>query len=176
MISIQFFKTSFGELILGCYGTQLCICDWRYRKMRSAIDKRIQQGLGCRYVEEDTEVIRKARGQLEEYMDGKRMVFDLPLRLVGSDFQVKVWEELLNIPYGKTETYIGLATRVGNPLSVRAVAAANGANALSIMVPCHRVVGSRGELTGYAGGLSTKKKLIQFEKHNSGIPEWMLFP
>jgi len=98
-----------------------------------------------------------------EYFEGNRTEFDIPIRLVGSDFQKKVWEELIKIPYGKTESYLGLSRKLNNEKAIRAVASANGANAISILVPCHRIIGSKGELTGYAGGLNTKKELLKLE-------------
>ena len=162
-ISIQFFKTSFGDLILGSFKDQLCLCDWRYRKMRPAIDKRIQKGLDARYEEEETATIQAAKHQLNEYLNGDRKVFDIPLQMVGTSFQKSVWAELLKIPFGKTGTYLGLSQKLNNEKAIRAVAAANGANAIAIIVPCHRIIGSDGELVGYAGGFHTKKKLLQLE-------------
>ncbi len=104
------------------------------------------------------------RRQFEEYFAGRRQNFDLPLGAVGTPFQQRVWAELVRIPFGKTITYGELATRVGNPAAMRAVGAANGRNPLSIIVPCHRVVGSKGDLTGYAGGLDRKRWLLDFER------------
>jgi len=162
-IKIQYYKTPFGELILGSYNSKLCIADWRYRKMRSEINSRIQKGLEADYVEENTSVIQQTIAQLNEYFDGKRKDFDIPLQLVGTDFQQSVWTELLKIPFGKTDTYLGLSQKLSNEKAIRAVASANGANAISIIVPCHRIIGSDGKLIGYAGGLSAKKKLLELE-------------
>jgi len=162
-IKIQYFKSLYGELIIGSYGNKLCICDWRYRKKRSEIDKRIQEGLDTAYVEEESEIIVKTKNQLLEYFKGERKKFDIPLKLVGSSFQQGIWNELLKIPFGKTETYLGLSQKINDKKAIRAVAAANGANAISIIVPCHRIVGSKGELVGYAGGLNVKRKLLQLE-------------
>ena len=108
-------------------------------------------------------VIEKAIVLLDEFFAGKRKKFDLPLLFVGTNFQKKVWNELLKIPYGKTVSYGEMASRIGMPRAVRAVANANGANAISIFVPCHRVIGSDGSLTGYGGGLAAKKKLLDLE-------------
>jgi methylated-DNA-[protein]-cysteine S-methyltransferase len=162
-ICIQFFPTDFGELILGSFEEQLCLCDWRYRKNRNAVDMRIRSGLKAEFSEASGPVTELAKSQLAEYLTGKREVFDLPLLMVGTDFQKNVWEELLKIPYGKTLTYMQLSEKMNNPLGIRAIAAANGANALSIVVPCHRIIGSSGELVGYAGGLQAKKKLLRLE-------------
>lgn len=106
--------------------------------------------------------------QLEQYFVGMRRAFDLPVYLKGSEFYCKVWSELLKIPYGQTISYALLAKRIGNPKSVRAVGLANGKNPVSIIVPCHRVVGSSGNLTGYAGGLERKKWLLDHENRCSG--------
>jgi methylated-DNA-[protein]-cysteine S-methyltransferase len=142
----------------------LCLCDWRFRKMRTSIDERIQSGLKATYAEEGSDIIEETQAQLSQYFSGERKQFDLPLLLVGSEFQKQVWNELIRIPFGKTESYADLSKKLGNIEAIRAVASANGANAISIIVPCHRILGSDGSLTGYAGGLATKKKLLQLEK------------
>jgi len=162
-IFIQYFKTPIGDLILGSFQDKLCLCDWRYRKMRDEIDNRIQKGLDLKYFEEESSVIQAAKEQLNEYLNGQRKEFSIQLLLVGSDFQQSVWNELLKIPFGKTETYLALSKKLGNEKAIRAVASANGANAISIFIPCHRIIGSDGKLIGYAGGLSTKKKLLRLE-------------
>ena len=175
IIRIQFFKTSFGELLIGSLDERICICDWRYREKRSTIDKRIQEGLNAKYVEEETKIVHAAIQQLTEYLKGERKVFDIPIQLVGTTFQQIVWNELLKIPYGKTETYLTLSRKIKNEKVIRAVASANGANAISIIVPCHRVIGSRGELTGYAGGLTVKRKLLQLESNLQTPGQLQLF-
>ncbi len=165
MISIQYYKTPVGELILGSYDNQLCLADWRYRKMRSSIDARIQKGLKTEYVEESSEIIVETMKQLDAYFANERKTFDIPLLMVGTDFQKSVWQGLIEIPYGTTASYLELSKNIGNEKAVRAVASANGANAISIMIPCHRIIGSDGALTGYAGGLPAKKKLLELESH-----------
>ena len=102
-------------------------------------------------------------GQLEEYFAGQRRDFDVPLALRGTDFQLRVWRELGRIPFGETVSYAQLATRLGSPRAVRAVGLANGRNPVSLVVPCHRVIGSDGALTGYAGGLAVKRWLLDHE-------------
>jgi methylated-DNA-[protein]-cysteine S-methyltransferase len=104
-----------------------------------------------------------ARKQLEEYFAGERQTFNLPLHPLGTTFQVQVWHMLANIPYGTTISYAELARRIGQPLAVRAVGAANGRNPLPIVLPCHRVIGSDGSLTGFGGGLPTKRFLLGME-------------
>ncbi len=110
-----------------------------------------------------------ARQQLEEYFAGERTVFDLPLHLSGTDFQVQVLQELQRIPYGETTSYGEIAKRIGRPKAMRAVGAANGRNPIPIIVPCHRVIGSSGDLTGFGGGLDTKEALLRLEAENSDL-------
>ena len=117
------------------------------------------------FVEKNSKVIEAARQQLEDYFCHERTTFDLPLLFVGSEFQKRVWNALMEISYGTTVSYGDLARRIGMPKAVRAVANANGANAISIFAPCHRVIGSDGSLTGYGGGLPTKKFLLELETH-----------
>lgn len=122
-------------------------------------------------------LLRRCAEQLEEYFDGRRRQFDLPLHQEGTVFQTKVWDLLYQIPYGKTISYNQLAKQYGDLKAIRAVAAANGKNNLSIIVPCHRVIGSNRSLTGYAGGLWRKKWLLEHEaKFHSGVQELSLFP
>lgn len=162
-IIIEYFKTPVGELILGTFDNKLCIADWRYRKMRTAIDKRIQTGLEAEYIEGYSEINEQAKDQLTDYFSGERKEFNVPLFLVGTDFQKSVWNTLRQIPFGKTDTYLGLSRKLNNIKAIRAVAGANGANAISIIIPCHRIIGSDGSLVGYAGGLRTKQKLLELE-------------
>jgi methylated-DNA-[protein]-cysteine S-methyltransferase len=108
-------------------------------------------------------VTLKGYRQLQEYLEGDRREFDLPLEPKGTEFQQKVWMELQNIPYGKVISYLELAKRLGDEKVIRAAAAANGKNPLGIVIPCHRVIGSNGDLVGYAGGLDKKKLLLQHE-------------
>jgi methylated-DNA-[protein]-cysteine S-methyltransferase len=114
--------------------------------------------------------LQEARSQLAAYFKGKLRCFDLPLVFWGTPFQRTVWRKLLKIPYGQTVTYSELARRVGNPSALRAVGAACGRNPLSIVVPCHRVVGADGRLTGYAGGLVAKRQLLELEAGQLDLP------
>jgi len=113
---------------------------------------------------EPDQVLRQAVGELDEYFAGRRRTFDVPLDPVGTDFQLAAWRILRGIPYGHTISYGEQARRLGDPRKARAVGAANGRNPLSIVVPCHRVVGSTGTLTGFAGGVDTKRWLLDFER------------
>ncbi len=114
----------------------------------------------------ETKEIKKAYIELKEYFEGGRKVFDIPIKLNGTDFQKKVWEELLKIPYGETKSYLDIAKSIGNPKACRAVGMANNKNKIIIIVPCHRVIGSNKKLVGYAGGLDVKEKLLNLEKAN----------
>lgn len=118
------------------------------------------------------EALEDAVYQFKEYFEGKRKTFDLKLNPQGTDFQKKVWQALLEIPYGKTVSYLELSKTLGDVKAIRAVAAANGKNPLWIIVPCHRVIGSNGDLTGYAGGLHRKKWLLE---HESPVKQQSLF-
>jgi methylated-DNA-[protein]-cysteine S-methyltransferase len=112
---------------------------------------------------------RRTKRQLGEYFDGTRRTFDLPLAPDGTDFQRAVWHALTTIPYGTTRTYFDVAVCVDHPKAVRAVGAANGANPIPIVIPCHRVIGSDGSLTGFGGGLETKRWLLDLERSHSGL-------
>lgn len=170
---LQEVDTPVGEILLGAFDNKLCLCDWKCNKHRSQNDNRLKRLLGVEYesitpiynkVEDSSFLtILKAKQELDEYFVGKRMAFDIPLLMVGTDFQKRVWQALMSIPHGSTVSYLDVARRIGNPKSVRAVAQAIGSNPLSIFVPCHRVLGSDGTLTGYAGGVEAKRFLLQLE-------------
>ncbi|MBT8282242.1 MAG: methylated-DNA--[protein]-cysteine S-methyltransferase [Muriicola sp.] len=119
------------------------------------------------------EVLEDAIYQLQEYFNGSRKQFDLPLNPQGTEFQKKVWQELSRIPYGKTISYMDLSKKLGDPKAIRAAASANGKNPIWIIIPCHRVIGSNGDLVGYAGGLDRKKWLLN---HESPSKQQSLFP
>ena len=131
--------------------------------MRAAIDARIQRGLAATFKEGSSPLIERAMAQLTAYFEGRRECFELPVRTVGTAFQQRVWSALAEVRYGHTVTYAGLTGRIAEATAIRAVASANGANALSIIIPCHRVIGSDGELVGYAGGLAAKRRLLALE-------------
>lgn len=119
----------------------------------------------------DDAVLRETERQLAAYFSGESQGFDLPLRPKGTPFQVRVWEELRKIPHGESISYAELARRVGQPSAVRAVASANARNPVSIVVPCHRVIGANGKLTGYAGGLDAKRFLLELEREPLALLE-----
>lgn len=162
-IYISHYQSPVGTLLVGSIDEHLCLCDWQERKARSKIDNRVARKLNAHYKNQDCQFNQTVIKQLESYFHHEMQHFDLPLCFAGTDFQKKVWQGLIDIPYGKTKSYGQLATNLGIKSSVRAVANANGANALSIIVPCHRIIGANGQLTGYAGGLQTKQFLLNLE-------------
>jgi len=170
-INIQYTKTKIGELILGAFDDKLCILDFLYRKMRTTVDKRVKEGIGAEFIEQDDEILQETRTQLDEYLAGDRKEFDIPLLMIGSNFQKSVWNALLTVKYGATSTYLQLAKDINNEKAVRAVAGANGANSIGIIIPCHRIIGSNGELVGYGGGLPVKKRLLKLEQNHTVLSD-----
>jgi methylated-DNA-[protein]-cysteine S-methyltransferase len=127
------------------------------------INKKSEELAGVEKVTTENSLVANVFKQLKEYFKRKRREFELPLDIIGTDFQKRVWNELLKIPYGKTITYNQLALNLGDKKVIRAAAAANGANPLPIVIPCHRVIGSDGNLVGYGGGLDVKQQLLELE-------------
>ena len=115
------------------------------------------------YGQSETQLMKETYKQIVEYLEGKREKFDIPIKLKGTQFQLKVWEALQKIPYGETRSYQDIANEIGNPKACRAVGMANHNNPVAVIIPCHRVIGKNGKLTGYAGGLSIKEKLLEIE-------------
>ena len=170
-INVQYHKTKIGELIIGSFEDKLCLLDYRYRRMRNTVDKRVQKGLHAVFIEQDDALIENTKKQLSEYLDSKRRRFDIPLLMVGSEFQMSVWNALINIPYGSISTYLQLAKDLKMESSTRAIASANGANPIAILIPCHRILGSDGNLVGYGGGLPIKKRLLKLEQRSCTLFE-----
>ena len=148
-----------GELLLVAEGSVLR--EVRFEGERAHVPSREWRSGG--------RVVARAERQLEEYFAGERRAFDLPLGPVGTPFQRRVWAALERIPYGETISYGELARRVGNPSASRAVGAANGRNPIPIVIPCHRVIGSTGKLTGFGGGLDVKRALLDLETAKTGL-------
>jgi methylated-DNA-[protein]-cysteine S-methyltransferase len=163
IISVTYYQSPVGEILLGSYEEKLCLADWKERVSREVIDTRIQKAFKAQYIEQGSLVVDKTIEQLDAYFSGNRRDFGLPLLMVGTPFQKSVWHTLTQIPYGDTVSYMDIAKSIGKPKAIRAVATAIGTNALSIVIPCHRVVGSDGDLRGYAGGLEVKKRLLTLE-------------
>jgi methylated-DNA-[protein]-cysteine S-methyltransferase len=120
----------------------------------------------------EPDLIRRAFDQIEEYLAGGRTSFDLPLRAEGTPFMLRVWEELCGIPYGETRSYKDIAAAVGRPGAARAVGMANNRNPIALIIPCHRVIGADGSLTGYAGGLDLKRRLLELEAGGAHLSLW----
>lgn len=153
-------------MVFGSSEKGLCLLDFKYRKSFPRILKRMNKYYGDSVTYGTSQFIELAENELEKYLHGNLKVFTVPLDIRGSPFQVKVWNELLQIKFGKTASYLEIAKRLGRPTAVRAVANANGQNSIAIMIPCHRIIGSNGSLTGYGGGIKIKRKLLQLESAN----------
>ncbi|MDH4068539.1 MAG: methylated-DNA--[protein]-cysteine S-methyltransferase [Dehalococcoidia bacterium] len=166
-INTRYHIAQIGKVILGSFDGKLCLLDFAEGKIGGTVEHRISQVLNAELVERDDDVLRETRRQLDEYLEGQRKGFDIPVSMVGTDFQKDVWNAVIRIPYGATSTYGQIARQIGSPRAVRAVGGACGANPISIIVPCHRVIGSDGELVGYGGGLSLKKWLLKMEQGDS---------
>ena len=163
-INIQYYDSPCGQLVLASLASELCLCDWNENPCAERNMRRLAQYMDASFKTETTFVLEETKRQLNEYFAGKRKSFNIQLHLMGTDFQQQVWKELLNIPYGATKSYKDIAQSIGKPQAVRAVAGAIGANGISILIPCHRVIGSNLTLTGYAGGLETKRVLLSIER------------
>jgi methylated-DNA-[protein]-cysteine S-methyltransferase len=150
-----------GKLKLVASGSKLVAILWEHER-----PNRVK--LGEMVKAEDSPALIEAQRQLNEYFAGKRTQFELELDFKGTEFQKKVWQALLTIPFGETRSYSQIATQIGNAKAVRAVGAANGRNPISIIAPCHRVIGASGELTGFAGGLKAKETLLAIEAGDAG--------
>jgi methylated-DNA-[protein]-cysteine S-methyltransferase len=148
-----------GPLLLAGRGDVLCRVE--FLRGRTPPDPSHRAG-------SEPDGVRAARQQLEEFFGGRRREFDLRLEPQGTVFQRRVWSALCAIPYGETISYSELARRIGNPRAVRAVGLANGSNPIPIIIPCHRVIGADGSLTGYGGGLDTKQRLLDLERRVEG--------
>lgn len=162
-IDIQRFRSPIGDLLLGSINDKLCLCDWAAEPHRECVDRRMSRYFNAGYREVTSKVIECAIREIEEYFGGVRREFSTPIQMAGTEFQCRVWSELMTIPYGETISYGLLARRIGNAKGIRAVAMACAANPLSLFVPCHRVIGSDNGLTGYGGGLEAKRALLQLE-------------
>lgn len=170
LISLQHYDSPCGRLVLASFADRLCLCDWSDNPFAERNRRRIEKYLKATSKTETTSVLEETKRQLDEYFAGKRKAFDIQLCLVGTDFQHKVWNALRSIPYGSTKSYKDIAQCIGKPKAVRAVAGAVGANAISILIPCHRVIGSNHSLTGYAGGLEAKRGLLGMETQERKNP------
>ena len=164
-INIQFHKTKYAEFILGSYDHKLCLLDYRYRKMRQALDNKITTMLNAEFIEIEDEILCKTKRQINEYFMGERSTFDIPLLMVGTEFEKQVWRRLLKVPYGHTATYSELVSNGNDINTLKSISKANGANAIALIIPCHRIMDDKGGLVGYGGGLPLKLKLLNLEQN-----------
>ena len=162
-VNIQYYDSPCGEIILASIGDELCLCDWNEKPCAERNKRRLVRYLNAEFVTATSPILEQTKAELDEYFTGKRKAFDIPLHPVGTDFQKQVWQALLEIPYGETRSYKEIALRVNNLKGVRAVAQAIGANGISILIPCHRVIGTNHSLTGFAGGIEAKRSLLNIE-------------
>ena len=161
-------ESPIGELIAGATEEGICLLEFNDRRRAARECRDLVKLLRQPLEEGDNVHLQNLRKQLDDYFNGDLKKFTVPLVTPGTDFQQEVWKELLEIPFGKTRSYQEQADALNKPDSVRAVANANGMNRISIVIPCHRVIGSDGRLTGYGGGLKRKKWLLDHEKKYSG--------
>ena len=163
-VVITMLETPLGPLLAGATDQGINFLEYTDRRMLEHNLKAMRRRFGCAIVPGQHPLLERLREELREYFQGARQEFKLPLASRGTPFQDKVWQELRRIPYGQTISYDALARRVGQPTAQRAVARANGMNYVAILIPCHRVIGKDGSLTGYGGGLWRKRLLLELER------------
>jgi AraC family transcriptional regulator of adaptative response/methylated-DNA-[protein]-cysteine methyltransferase len=168
MIKITNIDTPLGEMVAGATDEGVCLLEFTDRRMLPTEYKDLTRLLKTTYEDGENKHLKTLRKQLKEYFKGTRKEFSVPLVTPGTEFQRSVWKELQNIQFGTTRSYQEQALALNRGDSVRAVANANGMNRISIVIPCHRVIGSDGRLTGYGGGLKRKRWLLDHEKKYSG--------
>lgn len=167
-IIIGHIETPLGKMIAGVSSKGLCLLEFENKER---VNGHLNQFGEDIVVMEDhsNSIIKQTREQLEAYFAGKLKKFNIPLDIIGTDFQCNIWKELTTIDFGKTRTYLYQAKAIGDVNAIRAVASANGKNRIAILVPCHRVIGSDGSLNGYAGELWRKKKLLELESNQTSL-------
>jgi AraC family transcriptional regulator, regulatory protein of adaptative response / methylated-DNA-[protein]-cysteine methyltransferase len=170
IITSTSFNTESGNMTACSAGEAICLLEFSIRKSLASEFSYLEKYFNTKIREGMNSQLEMLKQQISEYFEGTRREFSIPLVSPGTVFQKQVWQELLKIPYGTTRSYIELATILGNPGAVRAVAAANRMNRIAIIIPCHRVIGSDGNLIGYSGGLERKRWLLEHEKRHSGQP------
>ncbi len=163
IVTVTRIPTPLGPLVAGVTGGAIVLLEYADRRMLPTQFKQLTTALNCVFVPGEDLLLTELATQLSAYFEGERAEFDLPLSTSGTDFQERVWAALREIPWGVTQSYADIARTIGQPTAVRAVARANGDNRIAILIPCHRVIGSDGKLTGYGGGLWRKKRLLEIE-------------
>ncbi len=169
LVRLTRIATPLGPMVAGETDAGLCLLEFADRRMLPTQLERVRRTLGCVRAPGANDVLSAVAGELEEYFTGRRSVFTVPLVTAGTPFQERVWAELGRIPFGETASYAEVARRIGRPSAVRAVARANGDNRLAVVIPCHRVIGADGSLTGYGGGLWRKRRLLEVEGSAAGV-------
>ena len=157
-------STPLGEMTACASNEGLCMLEFSDNKKLEKELQEICKSLNAELVEQDHQIFKKLEKELQDYFSGKLEKFSVPIAMVGTDFQKEVWKTLQKIPFGRTISYLEEAQVMKHPKAVRAVANANGQNKISVVIPCHRVIGTNGKLTGYGGGLWRKQKLLELEK------------
>jgi len=157
-------ETPLGEMFACAVGEGICLLEFTDRKNMEKQFTSLSKTLNAEFVEKEHPHFQQLEEELKEYFEGKRERFETPLFITGTEFQKKVWQLLIEIPMGITRTYKQQSEFLGNVKAIRAVGTANGINKIAILIPCHRVIGSNGELVGYAGGIWRKQKLLELEK------------
>lgn len=170
-VLVERLTTPLGTMLAAATDDALCLLEFADRRMLETQISRLRRQLCAAFVPGHNDVLGEARVQIEEYFAGRRRTFDLPIATPGTEFQRAVWQILRDIPYGETRSYAQQALAIGRPESVRAVGRDNGDNRIAIVIPCHRVVGVNGELTGYGGHLWRKKALLALERDQRGLVE-----
>ncbi|RMH13026.1 MAG: methylated-DNA--[protein]-cysteine S-methyltransferase [Gemmatimonadetes bacterium] len=163
-VAVRRIATPLGPMVAGADERSVLLLEFHDRRALETQVRTLARRAGCTFVPGDNDVLRTLEDELRAYFEGGLRRFEVPCEPVGTPFQQAVWRELRSIPYGETRSYGDVAAALGRPAAVRAVARANGANRLAVLVPCHRVVGSDGRLTGYGGGLWRKQRLLDLER------------
>jgi len=167
-VKLQRHRTGIGELVLGACDGRLCLLSFGDGDTGGEANDMLRRRLNAVIMEEeDDDVLALTRRQIDEYLAGRRRRFEVPLLMLGTEFQKSVWNALMQVPYGTTASYIQIARAIGNAKAVRAVGNACKANPIGIIVPCHRIIGSKGRLVGYGGGLSMKERLLSLEQRHA---------
>ncbi|ETZ21336.1 methylated-DNA--[protein]-cysteine S-methyltransferase [Pedobacter sp. V48] len=175
IINMTEIATPLGPMLAGATSKGVCLLEFTNRIRLEKEFTDLQNLLNAVMVAGRNSYLDQLENELTEYFEGKRKTFFVPLHTPGNDFSQAVWKTLQEIPYGKTCSYKEQAEMMNNPKAIRAIASTNGRNRLAIIVPCHRVIGSDGNMTGYAAGIDKKKWLLKFERNNSEIEEGYLF-
>ena len=175
VIHMTEFVTPLGAMLAGATSEGICVLEFSNRIRLEKEFSDLQKLLNAVMLPGRNQHLDQLENELKEYFDGSRKTFTVPLHIPGNEFSQSVWQSLQEIPYGKTYTYKEQADKMNNPKAIRAIAATNGKNRLAIIIPCHRVIGSNGSMTGYAGGIDKKIWLLRFEKEKSGIADGTLF-